>query len=168
MAQYRLTDMTSGVTRDIEAASLADAVGEATSWMEDCDWNMVPTDETIWVGCRIAEMVDGEPIDEDAENFYDRTAVIEVEINPPEPKCEADDHDWQSPYEIVGGIKSNPGVWGHGGGVVIHECCMVCGCEKITDTWAQNRENGKQGLRSVRYEPGKYAEQVAAAKEEEE
>jgi hypothetical protein len=80
-----------------------------------------------------------------------------IEIEPQEPSCiSGDNHDWDSPYEIVGGIKETPGVWGHGGGVVMNECCMRCGCAKITDTWAQDRYNGEQGLTSVRYKPGQY------------
>lgn len=74
-----------------------------------------------------------------------------VEINPEEPECSGDEHDWRSPYSVVGGIKENPGVWGHGGGVIITEVCRHCGCYRVTDTWAQDRETGEQGLESVEY-----------------
>lgn len=83
-------------------------------------------------------------------------------LEPAEPECTDGEHDWQSPYEIVGGCKENPGVWGHGGGVRIHECCMKCGCERVTDTWAQDMNTGEQGLESVSYEPGKYADEIEA------
>jgi hypothetical protein len=74
-----------------------------------------------------------------------------------QPACvDGEDHDWQSPIEIVGGIKENPGVWGHGGGVTIQEVCLRCGCGKCTDTWAQDPETGEQGLRSIKYAPGWY------------
>jgi hypothetical protein len=96
-------------------------------------------------------------IDEDGEVAAERT----IQIDPPEPECSGGKHDWQSPIEIVGGIKENPGVQGHGGGVIIHEVCLHCGCERVTDTWAQNPETGEQGLRSVAYEEGKYADKVA-------
>ena len=56
-----------------------------------------------------------------------------------------------APYDVVGGCVENPGVWGHGGGVVYHEVCAHCGALKTVDTWAQNPENGVQGLTSVRY-----------------
>lgn len=77
-----------------------------------------------------------------------------VEVHPDEPDCvEGFDHDWRAPIELVGGIKENPGCWGHGGGVVIHEICVICGCRRITDTWAQDMEDGQQGLRSIEYQP---------------
>jgi hypothetical protein len=75
------------------------------------------------------------------------------------------DHDWQSPHALVGGLKENPGVRGHGGGVVIHEVCVHCGTLRVTDTWAQNPSTGEEGLESVRYEAGKYADEVAAGLE---
>ena len=84
-----------------------------------------------------------------------------VRIDPAEPQCSSV-HDWQSPIEIVGGIKENPGCWGHGGGVIIEEVCLHCGCGRTTDTWAQNPETGEQGLHSLKYELGKYSEQVEA------
>jgi hypothetical protein len=37
---------------------------------------------------------------------------------------------------------------------------MRCGCERTTDTWAQNPETGEQGLQSVSYEEGKYADEI--------
>lgn len=78
-----------------------------------------------------------------------------------EPTCLAREHNWQSPHEIVGGCKESPGVRGHGGGVIICEVCMHCGCERETDTWDQDPETGRQGLTSVRYTPGKWAVDVA-------
>jgi hypothetical protein len=81
--------------------------------------------------------------------FYRERITIEIEA---EPDCEAEEHDWQSPYEVVGGVKENPGVRGHGGGVIIKECCAHCGRYRFTDTWAQRRDTGEQGLRRVSYE----------------
>jgi hypothetical protein len=75
-----------------------------------------------------------------------------VTIEAQEPECShKGGHDWQSPHEILGGLEENPGVWGHGGGVVIHEICAHCGQRKITDTWAQDMTDGEQGLTSVSY-----------------
>lgn len=80
-----------------------------------------------------------------------------VQLDPEAPDCAGDEtHDWQSPHEILGGLEENPGVWGHGGGVLIHEVCMHCGCKKTTNTWAQRMDTGEQGLTSVSYEPGAY------------
>lgn len=80
-----------------------------------------------------------------------------IEVAPDEPECIGDEeHDWQSPIELVGGIPENPGVWGHGGGVIIHEACLRCGCRRRTDTWAQRRDTGERGLTQVSYRPDEY------------
>ena len=86
-----------------------------------------------------------------------------ITIDPKEPECpDREGHDWQSPLEIVGGDRHNPGVWGRGAGAIIVEACMRCGCERRTNTWAQNPVNGEQGLTSVSFEPGKYSGDVAS------
>jgi len=82
-----------------------------------------------------------------------------VEIQPTEPECCDGDHEWESPIGVVGGIKENPGVWGHGGGVVIQELCVKCGCGKTTDTWAQSC-HGEQGLHAVSYTVGQYTDAI--------
>lgn len=76
-----------------------------------------------------------------------------VTLEPVEPDClEGEEHDWRSPYSVLGGIEENPGVWGHGGGVIIKQVCAHCGRYQITDTWAQRRDTGEQGLTEVSYE----------------
>ena len=77
--------------------------------------------------------------------------AADVELAPPEPDCVGDgEHVWEAPYSIVGGIKENPGVSGHGGGVIIDEICRYCGAQRNTNTWAQG-PGGAQGYRSVAY-----------------
>ena len=89
-------------------------------------------------------------------------AQAEVVLDEEEPDCEdGGEHDWQSPYSIVGGIKENPGVWGKGGGTLSKEVCMRCGCGRHTDTWAQRPDNGVQGYTVVTYEPGEFSDQVS-------
>jgi hypothetical protein len=48
------------------------------------------------------------------------------------PECEADDggeHEWQADYDVVGGIRENPGVWSLGGTAMsFATCCAKCGC----------------------------------------
>jgi hypothetical protein len=85
--------------------------------------------------------------DDDREDFA-------IAIDPTPPACPEGDHEWESPHEVVGGCESNPGVSGHGGGVICREVCHHCGALKITDTWAQCPETGEQGLTSVHYERG--------------
>jgi hypothetical protein len=75
-----------------------------------------------------------------------------VEMPAEEPECLTDDHDWQSPYEVLGGCWENPGVWANGGGVIIREVCAHCGVYRVIDTWAQDPMTGTQGLRTVNYE----------------
>lgn len=74
-----------------------------------------------------------------------------IEIPPSEPDCCGGAHAWKSPLSVVGGIKENPGVYGNGGGVIMTEVCCYCGCYQVANTWAQNPENGAQGLTSVEY-----------------
>ena len=86
---------------------------------------------------------------------YDRNgerSERKVSFDPPEPQCtDGHSHDWASPIEIVGGLEENPGVHGHGGGVIVHEVCAHCGLHKYTDTWATDPSDGEQGLTSVEY-----------------
>jgi len=91
-----------------------------------------------------------------------------VTLDEPEPDCHPGyTHEWIAPHWLVGGIRENPGVQGHGGGVVIREACRHCGCERVTDTWAQRPDTGEQGLTSVGYTPGEYAEALREHGEEE-
>lgn len=116
---------------------------------------------TVW---RVAlRAVDGEIVDERVDECPHR-----VTVNPVEPEYSSDEHDWRSPHKLVGGLRENPGVWGNGGGVKIHEICRNCGTHRHTDTWAQDPYNGQQGLTSVSYTDADEesaawaAEQVAA------
>ena len=87
---------------------------------------------------------------------------IRIAIDPTPPPCEMDeDHEWTSPWRIVGGLKENPGVWGNGGGVRITEVCQKCGCGKNTDTWATDPYDGSQGNTIVSYEPDQFSEAIS-------
>lgn len=77
-----------------------------------------------------------------------------------EPDClPGEDHHWDSPISIVGGIKQNPGVFAKGGGVISCSVCLKCGCRRTVDTWADG-PSGVQGLETEEYEPGHYADEV--------
>jgi len=130
-----------GASEAIVADTLAEAIELAEAWAEDGNWDT--SDGTVWVHAYLIEIDNGEEVERHA---------IRVTIEQDEPDCtDGKEHNWQSPIEIVGGIKENPGVWSHGGGVTIQEVCLYCGCGKFTDTWAQDSETGEQGLRSVKY-----------------
>lgn len=131
----------SGVREEITASSMAEAVAMAQDRAEIGDWG---NDKTVWVRAQVID-VDGS------------TTTVNTTVHPDEPECvEGEEHDWCSDHEIVGGIEENPGVWGHGGGVIITEACRRCGCARVTDTWATDPCTGEQGLTSVSYEPGRF------------
>lgn len=123
----------------ITADSAEEALEEAKSNVDRSNYE--GADGTLWIDVRVINQVTGEE------------ATDTVTLDPDVPACaDGHDHDWQSPCAVVGGIKDNPGVWGHGGGVIIREVCAHCGTYRVTDTWAQRMDTGEQGLTSVAYE----------------
>lgn len=143
---------------DYDGMSAEDAAQE---YVNGGDWG--DRDHTMWFTIYTWR----EGIDENGEIVRWDEDTHTITLDPDEPDCkDGQEHDWQSPHEILGGIEENPGVWCHGGGVIIREVCMHCGCERATDTWAQNPETGEQGLRSVAYTANKYADEVSAESEE--
>jgi hypothetical protein len=149
MSTYHISE--AGTVYDtIEAEDVGDALAEARERFDPASYDV--SGGTIWVSIRATNTADRDDSD---------SATIAVD--PREPKClsRGVKHDWQTPHGIVGGLQENPGVHGHGGGVVITEVCMQCGCARRTDTWAQNPETGEQGLRSICYEPGRYEDEIA-------
>jgi hypothetical protein len=127
-------------------------------------WAIMQGDTTLGDGDDTPEEIDWTLALQDAVPIeIGERERIKIALKPDEPSCidsRGDDHDWQEPIELVGGCKENPGVFGHGGGVTITTVCIYCGTERTEDTWAQDRTDGEQGLRSVRYEEGKYADDV--------
>lgn len=84
-----------------------------------------------------------------------------IQLSATAPPCiDGQDHRWETPLSIVGGCEENPGLFGHAGGVRIHEVCTRCGCGMLTDTWASDPSDGEEGLTGVRYTPGQYADQL--------
>lgn len=78
------------------------------------------------------------------------TATVTCE--PQEPPCiSGKAHTWQQPLLVVGGLRENPGVYGHGGGTVSFAACCHCGMYRIYDTWATDPATGLQGLHETRY-----------------
>lgn len=147
---YRLSDA-QGYTY-IAASSIEEAESRADEWVRDC---YEPAEKTYWVNVTVTDMVTAE------------RRHIKVEVEPPEPPCihprtgeRWPEHDWRREYRVVGGIRENPGVWGNGGGVTITCACHRCGCGRTVDTWAQDPEDGQQGLRAVIYRPGAYIAEI--------
>lgn len=136
----------------ILADDLADAIDQAEDWLSEGDWEP----GSSWVARASVTEIDAD--DGDGES-----GEAEVTIEAEEPDCTADEHDWQSPREIVGGIEENPGVMGHGAGVVTAECCMHCGCGKRTNTAATDHTG--QRFIEVSYEPEQYAAAIRGEEE---
>lgn len=114
-------------------------------------------DETYWVKAEAYR----EGIDEDGRVTKVEFIEHKFPVHPKEPRCvDAKDHEWESPHDLLGGLEDNPGVFGKGGGVIIERVCVRCGCSKVEDTWAQDRETGEQGLYSISYREGKFAKQI--------
>ena len=111
----------------------------------------------------VAEGVERKPLVVEADTDRD---PHKTEIEPKVPECvDGQEHDWASPHEIVGGIEENPGVWGHGGGIISHSVCLRCGCGRKVDTWAQDPTDGQQGLTSTSYEAGEYSAELATRRD---
>jgi len=134
MRRYRLCQP-GGVQEQIEAGSDEEALEAARDWVEGGDWEVTAT---TWVHVDVYGV--------DPRRLVD---TVTVKINPEEPPCEAGaPHHWQD--DGAPGFGSV--VAGHGGGVILRDRCDRCGVRRIVDTWAQDRETGRQGLRSVEYE----------------
>ena len=153
MPKYELRE--EGYVFDTVDASSAEAALEAADKPRRVNYDDDDGSTTIWVEYHAVN------VDDD-----DDRASRQFVLQPREPECSGGgDHDWQSPIEIVGGVRENPGVWGHGGGVTIDECCVRCGCQRHTDTWATNPTNGTQGHTTVAYKPGHYSDELARTTE---
>ncbi len=119
----------------IEADSAREAAQE---WVDTGDWG--ECSKTWWIDVNVTDEKSGE------------SERITITVEPDEPECvDGHDHDWQNPIEVVGGIRDNPGVYGHGGGVKITAVCAHCRKYRVTDTWAQRPDTGEQGLESIEY-----------------
>jgi hypothetical protein len=128
----------------------------AQEYVDGGEWG--ETTRTDWIhvyAWRVGINEDGELVRVDNEKHR-------IELEPEAPSCVdgGDEHDWQAPYEIVGGIEENPGVSGNGGGVIMTEVCMRCGCGKTVNTWDTDMSNGEQGLTSVQYEPERFRDAI--------
>jgi NMD protein affecting ribosome stability and mRNA decay len=134
--EYTCYVLEDGYEEVVEAASAE----EAARLVVDVD--AYRGDTTIHYRVRVREMSE----DQDAVTYT-------VSVHPLAPPCiDGQDHDWQAPWEVLGGCAESPGVQAHGGGVYYTEVCAHCGLYRHTDTWAQ-APWGEQGLREIRYAP---------------
>lgn len=139
---YVLVDTTGDrITKTVLADNDEDAREQLDEWLRE-GW-----------GCEGDVWVDGHAYPEDEDT--DRIETSLDYLPPLAPDCaDGHEHEWIAPHSVLGGLKENPGVWGHGGGIVYEELCEHCHVKRVTDTWATNPINGTQGHRVVRYESG--------------
>lgn len=144
MRSYELRD--GYTTEPLANTNMDGACKEARGLAHWGDYVDADVRRTTWVHAVVYEL--------DHNGNETDSAPITVALDPEEPDClYSEEHDWRSPYWLVGGLEENPGCVGHGGGVVCTEVCMRCGCARIRDSWAQDPATGEQGLDSVEYQP---------------
>jgi len=136
----------------LAAQDMDEAEEMAQDLLETGDWGEIEDGDPSYIVSAQCDAVDCDG------NVVDSRRVRHV-VDPAEPECASEEgHDWQAPYDVVGGSRENPGMWasmGGCGGVTSREVCMRCGCGLIADTGAQDADTGEQ-YTSVRYEPRKY------------
>jgi hypothetical protein len=134
MATYVMRE-DSGASEIIEADTIGQALEQAREWAADGGY-----ESRVMVGVRVIELdADGEQTDNQL------SAEVEAGPEPEAPKCaDGQEHDWQSPYEVVGGIKENPGVWGSSGTrLTVREVCAHCGYYRVTQHTGSQRNPGE-------------------------
>jgi len=148
----------SGYDETFEAAGDDAAEAYAEQLLRDGDWNQAGAEKSFRVRAMVGRVHAGP---DGTEDILDWRTVM-VQFDPDEPGCTSPDgHDWQSPYGLVGGVRENPGVWAHGGGITVDEACVRCGAGSHRDTWDTDPANGET-FESVAYRPaGHYAIEAA-------
>lgn len=126
--RYFITD--GHASENIEATSMDEAEEWAIEKWQDGSW-----DSKILIQLDIEEFGFGEEV------IDHRTIEIECGEDPEAPDCEdGHEHDWCSPYEVVGGMSENPGVFSKGGTTMVFvEVCSHCGCKKIETHYGAQR-----------------------------
>lgn len=125
----------SGASEIIEAESIEEALQEALEWASDGSYQ-----ERVIVSVRVIELdANGEQTDNQL------SGDVEAGPEPKAPNCaDGQEHDWQSPHEIVGGIKDNPGVWSAGGTrTTYRDVCAHCGQYRVTRRTGSQRNPGE-------------------------
>lgn len=103
----------------IDAENMESALVKAEkSWMRG-DWG-----EKCVVTVYLEDLESGE------KDYID----LELGEDPLPPSCvEDNEHNWDNSYDVVGGVKENPGCWSDGGmAITTKYCCSFCGIYKIS------------------------------------
>lgn len=211
LPNYRIYDRTGGgVTQDIYAETLDDAIEAGREWIEDGDWERdemeTPLDCCVREIVRVPDLrsIDALPgvwgagmvgdvvvvtVDNDAQAIIPMLPLSDVSVQPDNdgsvivrgklggavpmmiddratlngethdcsgicpakdaPECvTGEEHDFLADFEVVGGIRENPGCCGSGHGTIKQtECCSRCGLYRTTDYGASLPSNGTQATR---------------------
>jgi hypothetical protein len=118
--KFEILEFESGETETVEASDLEEAKTRAQEWLDGGNWG----DVEEYVEVKITDEAGTE------------TTVELVVGAAPVPDCrKGSDHTWESPFELLGGLEENPGVWGlQGTQLKIIEVCCQCGCYRQTIT----------------------------------
>ena len=97
---------------------------------------------------------------EDLESGETDYVDLELGEDPLPPSCiEENKHDWDNPYDVVGGCKENPGCWSSGGmSITTKYCCTLCGSYKISKFKGINGDPHRPEV-SIVYESSDYISQ---------
>ncbi len=131
----------SSCSSTFEADSWDEAMDTAADYMSEGEYN---ADE--YGTQRIDYTVYQLPADMKAETGTDHHIGLDVLAGceeqtathvqqPTEPDCPHGSHEFVADVEHEGGLKENPGVFGHGGSVVCESHCKHCGLPRTDDSW---------------------------------
>jgi hypothetical protein len=136
-----------GARETIQADSIEEALELAREWAAEGSY-----DQRVMVTVWVTEF-------DENEEPTGRTETIEVEAGPeprpPRTACgeEDEDHQWAAPQKVVGGLDSNPGVFGLGGtALLIRRVCGRCGIYRIERRPGSQRRPGELDV-EISYEP---------------
>ena len=143
MATYNLNlrDDQCDIDREIEADTIADAIGqvqeEAEDWVSEGEWGEDGASVTVYWSLS----------DDDGDIMREGTLSVEIEpdhtalilLAGGDPDC---DHEWSREGE--GGCNENPGVWSTGGTTIVtREHCTCCGIIRETKSRGSQRNPGE-------------------------
>jgi hypothetical protein len=147
--KYKIAEDTGGArggaTEIVDAASLEEALEIAKEWASEGSY-----DERVMVEVWVEELDDdGKPTGRSLSG----EVAAGPEPTPPETECgdEDEDHDWQSPVELVGGLDDNPGVFASWGTRFdFYAVCSRCGIYR--HSWSAGKQRNPGALdRGVEY-----------------
>lgn len=126
MKKYLCNDANSAI--EIEAVSPRAAAKAFVAAFE-------PAARTYWVTVAVTPVRWGRPV-------KSMRSKHKIAVDPPEPACAEDSagHEWKDVSMRC-----------HGAGVVYVDRCQRCGWYREVDTYAQDHDDGEQGLHSVAY-----------------